>query len=63
MNAPAITPIETLRTYSLRQVADLAGVHVVTLRRRIRAGKLQAVRLGKGFRLPHDIATSLLAGK
>jgi excisionase family DNA binding protein len=39
------------RSYSVRQVADLLGVHPETVRRLIHAGRLEAVREGRVLRL------------
>lgn len=56
----SVDPLESLRTHDLKTVADLAGMHVVTLRRWIHAGKLRAIRLGKGWRVPHGALLDLL---
>lgn len=42
------------RMYSPQQVADLLGLHVRTVRRYLREGKLDAVRLGNRYRIPHE---------
>lgn len=38
--------------YSVEEVADLLGLHVRTVRGYIRAGRLEAVRIGKQYRIP-----------
>ena len=40
--------------YSPQQVADLLGLHVRTVRRYLREGRLDAVRLGNRYRIPHE---------
>lgn len=42
------------RLYSPQQVADLLGLHVRTIRRYVREGRLDAVRLGNRYRIPHE---------
>lgn len=42
------------RLYSPQQVADLLGLHVRTVRRYLREGRLDAVRLGNRYRISHD---------
>ncbi|MWA06684.1 helix-turn-helix domain-containing protein [Actinomadura sp. LD22] len=37
--------------YSVEEVADLLGLHVRTVRGYIRAGRLEAVRIGKQYRI------------
>ncbi len=39
------------RLYSVREVADLLGVHPETVRRMIHAGVLDAVRVGRALRV------------
>jgi excisionase family DNA binding protein len=39
------------RMYSVEEVADLLGLHVRTVRGYIRAGRLEAVRIGKQYRI------------
>lgn len=41
----------TERMYSVEEVADLLGLHVRTVRGYIRAGRLEAVRIGKQYRI------------
>lgn len=40
--------------YSVDQVADLLGLHVRTVRKYVRDGKLRAVRIGKQYRIAHE---------
>lgn len=40
--------------YSVEQVADLLGLHVKTVRGYVRDGRLQAVRIGKQYRITHS---------
>ncbi|QKW41005.1 helix-turn-helix domain-containing protein [Actinomadura sp. NAK00032] len=40
--------------YSVEEVADLLGLHVRTVRRYIREGRLKAVRIGKQYRIGRD---------
>lgn len=42
------------RLYSPQQVADLLGLHVRTVRRYLREGRLEALRIGNRYRIPHD---------
>ncbi|CND88850.1 DNA binding domain%2C excisionase family [Mycobacterium tuberculosis] len=39
------------KMYSVEEVADLLGLHVRTVRRYIREGRLKAVRIGKQYRI------------
>lgn len=41
----------TTQLYSVEQVAELLGLHVRTVRGYIRAGRLQATRIGKQYRI------------
>jgi excisionase family DNA binding protein len=40
--------------YSVDQVADLLGLHVKTIRGYVRDGRLNAVRIGKQYRIARD---------
>jgi len=40
--------------YSVEQVAGLLGLHVRTIRGYVRDGRLQAVRIGKQYRIARD---------
>ncbi|WP_203596071.1 helix-turn-helix domain-containing protein [Actinomadura bangladeshensis] len=42
------------KMYSVEEVADLLGLHVRTVRRYIREGRLKAVRIGKQYRIGRD---------
>ena len=42
------------RLYAPQEVADLLGLHVRTVRRYVREGRLDAVRLGNRYRIPHE---------
>jgi excisionase family DNA binding protein len=53
-------PLE--RKYTAEYVADLAGVCAATVLRAIRAGKLKAIRLGKGWRISESEARRFLEG-
>jgi excisionase family DNA binding protein len=40
--------------YSVEDVADLLGLHVKTVRGYVRDGRLEAVRIGRQYRIPVD---------
>jgi excisionase family DNA binding protein len=42
------------RLYSVEQVADRLGLHVRTVRNYVRDGRLQAVRIGKQYRIAQE---------
>ena len=46
--------------YSIEQISDSLGLHVGTLRRYVREGRLKAVRIGKQYRVSADDLTALL---
>jgi excisionase family DNA binding protein len=39
------------RAFSLKEVADILGVHPETIRRAVKAGKLKAAKIGKDYRI------------
>ncbi len=46
------------RYYTVEQVSDLLSMHPKTIQRYIREGKLQAKKVGKGWRITgHDLST------
>lgn len=53
-------PREDDRT-SVREVAELLGVHPQTVRRLIHEGKLEGVRIGSGLFVPRAALEQLLA--
>ncbi|MFG1797180.1 helix-turn-helix domain-containing protein [Nocardia sp. NPDC049149] len=44
----------TERLYSVEQVAERLGLHVRTIRNYVRDGRLNAVRIGKQYRIAHE---------
>ena len=48
--------------YSVEQVAELLGLHVKTVRGYVRDGRLNAVRIGKQYRISHDDLEALTGG-
>lgn len=42
------------RLYSVEQVAERLGLHVRTVRNYVRDGRLNAVRIGKQYRIAHE---------
>jgi excisionase family DNA binding protein len=48
-------------TASVREVAELLGVHPQTVRRLIHEGKLEGVRIGSGLHVPRAALEELLA--
>jgi len=46
---------------SVREVAELLGVHPQTVRRLIHEGKLEGVRIGSGLHVPRTALEELLA--
>jgi len=47
------------RMYSLEQVADQLGLHVRTVRSYVRSGRLNAVRIGKQYRVAREDLESI----
>jgi len=54
-------PIHPYAIYDSKQAADLLGVEVVTIQRYIRAGKLQATKLGKVYRISGHALLDLMS--
>ncbi len=52
-----------MKLYRTGKVAEMLGVHKVTIIRWIRQGKIKAVRVGKEFRIPEDEVKRILKGK
>ena len=52
-----------MKLYRTGKVAEMLGVHKVTVIRWIKQGKIRAVRIGKEFRVPEDEVKRLLGGK
>lgn len=50
------------RFHSPQQVAELLGLHVRTVRRYVREGRLEAVRVGNRYRIPHRSLEALTGG-
>jgi excisionase family DNA binding protein len=48
--------------YSLEDVADRLGLHVRTVRNYVREGRLEAVRIGKQYRVSHANLQALTGG-
>ena len=52
-----------MKLYRTGKVAEMLGVHKVTVIRWIKQGKIRAVRIGKEFRIPEDEVKRLLGEK
>lgn len=52
-----------MKMYRTGKVAEMLGVHKVTVIRWIKQGKIKAVRIGREFRVPEDEVKRLLKGK
>ena len=52
---------DPLKCLSINEMAALLGVHPMTVRRAIRAGRLRAVRVGRAVRIPRPAAERFLA--
>ena len=52
-----------MKLYRTGKVAEMLGVHKVTVIRWIKQGKIKAVRIGKEYRVPEDEVKRLLKGK
>jgi excisionase family DNA binding protein len=52
----------TLELYSVEQVAERLGLHVRTVRNYIRDGRLNAVRIGKQYRIARTDLAALTGG-
>jgi excisionase family DNA binding protein len=48
--------------YSLPELAEKLDVHVVTLRRHIKSGKLKATRIGTTYHVTEEALREFLAG-
>lgn len=55
--------IEPKEYYSAEEVAKLLGLHVRTVRRFIREGKLKALRIGKQYRITEGNLRALVGSK
>ena len=51
-----------MRLYSVEQVADLLGLHVKTVRGYVRDGRINAVRIGKQYRISHEDLEAFTGG-
>jgi len=49
--------------YSVEEAAQMLGVHVETIRREIRAGRLLASRINRKFLIPADSLNDYIAAK
>lgn len=49
--------------YSVEEAAHMLGVHVETIRREIRAGKLSAKRMNRKFLIPADSLNDYINAK
>ncbi len=58
-------PIEVkdAKYYKLYEVAELLGMHIVTLRRMIKRKKLKARKLGREYIVTEDAVKDFLDGK
>ena len=52
-----------MKMYRTGKVAEMLGVHKVTVIRWIKEGKIKAIRIGREFRVPEDEVKRLLKGK
>lgn len=43
-----------IKFYTAKEVADLLGFHVNTVRRHIKQGKLKAIKIGRGYRIEEN---------
>ena len=48
------------RLLTVREVAELTQLHEITIRRYIKAGKLDAVRIGRRIRVPREALAQLV---
>jgi excisionase family DNA binding protein len=57
-NTSTLQPLEGIESLlTLEQVASQLGVHVKTVRRQVREGRLKAVRIGRQYRvMPRELA-------
>lgn len=44
----------TYRLYTVKQLSEILGLHLQTIRGYIKKGKLKAFRLGKGYRVAKE---------
>jgi len=47
--------------YSIKEIAVIFSVHEITIRRAIRKGFIEAIRIGEGKRSPYRISKKCLA--
>lgn len=57
-----MTKIQDIKVYDLEELSKLLKIHIVTLRRYIREGKLKAVKLGKAYRVTDENLKAFLNG-
>lgn len=51
--APPVTELIKLY-YSIEEAAEVLGVHHNTIRKRIKAGQMQAMQVGRQWRIPKE---------
>lgn len=55
--------IEELRLYSLAEAEDIVGLTAQTLKRHIKAGKLEAVKVGNRWKVTKDSLEKYIKGE
>lgn len=49
--------------WSVHRLAEAAGLTVNTVRSMGRNGRIPAVRIGRAYRIPHDVAVAFIEGR
>lgn len=62
MKQAQITPPTLPQLHTPEAFARAACVHPESVRRAIRAGRIRAVKIGTGWRIPHGEATRIMGG-
>lgn len=55
--------LEELRLYSLAEAEDIVGLTAQTLKRHIKAGKLEAVKVGNRWKVTKDSLEKYIKGE
>lgn len=63
MTEKRTSDLEELRLYSLAEAEDIVGLTAQTLKRHIKAGKLEAVKVGNRWKVTKDSLEKYIKGK
>lgn len=54
--------MENMKFYSLKQIGEILGFSVITIREWIKAGKMGATKIGNSYRVTQDQLDEFLKG-